>query len=840
MLSELRAYAPGQPGRSALTYCRWFSRVKESATNKRNRPLKAQTQPNTGAPFPEAVSVPAAGDTLRRALLAMLTALIIARPALRGESLGLVSDLSDPTGLIWMALVLLGCAAWAGWRMATGRVEVTIGRVETALLIGVGLLFLAVGSAAYQRAALLACWEWVGLLALLFLARQLAVSEREKHGLFAVLLATGVALSAQAIYQRAWELPRTAAQAVDFKDGPRAWVSRQYQLTFESLNDAEREALTQRLLRRNAHASYLYPSSLAAVLTLLASCLVAAVVITFRGQAETWQKIFASACALLAVLALFFTGEWLAMLAALLVSVPLVSQDKRLGWVAGCMIAGGLGLVFYLTGILNDTLQTRSEAWAATWKLIQDGRLWTGIGPGHFGYYHPAYMSESDTAVSLDAQSALLDLWASGGFLVPLAFIVAAAFVMGSVARWWRVTNAAERNTAVTPGTELPWEFYLGGMFGVLCAFVLRTSSLVEADILNLALLAALGSLAWFAAYALFEQIVWTPAERVTALSAGITAMGLTVLTGSGMDRPAVMALLAVAVALLLAHVEPVPWPLLSRTGPALSLPIPVFLGGALAFLLMVVVPTGNTAAVIRKARLGGFMVRSYYQLDDANRTIKDPISYMRNNILEPLRVANLEEKGVIRTNMLLAEWHAELWARTLLDQEADDVQRRAIAYARQATDLCSLPNGRDDKGQPITKAIGTEGLLTEYTVRLIFVQRMLAIAAQLDKEANDPKMPTARKNEVQRVAASRRSQARDAARRWSMPLIEAALKADPTNPRMAFLLAQVWDLVGDRQQRSAAVAEALRLNGRVGEPRRLTNAQRGQLEEWEKNELPK
>src|SRR5262249_42616019 len=155
---------------------------------------------------------------------------------------------------------------WAVWRLWSGNVAVYLGRVEAAILVGIAVLFAGVPWAAYTRAALMGCWEMIGLLMLLFLTRQLATTEREKHGLFAVLLATGVALSVQGLYQRGWELPRDRTQALspEEKEGPRGWVSRQFARTFENLSDGETEVLRQRLVHTRAHASFLFPSSLAA------------------------------------------------------------------------------------------------------------------------------------------------------------------------------------------------------------------------------------------------------------------------------------------------------------------------------------------------------------------------------------------------------------------------------------------------------------------------------------------------------------------------------------------------------------------------------------------------
>ncbi|MGL4553518.1 MAG: O-antigen ligase family protein, partial [Gemmataceae bacterium] len=287
--------------------------------------------------------------------------------------------------------------------------------MELAALVGVILLFVAGGWAAYRRAALFGCWEWAGLLALVFLTRQLATTEREKHGLYAVLLSVGVALSAQGLYQRVWKLPRDQAQAVEAKDGPHAWVARHFDQTLESVNDGERELLTRRVMNTNPHASFLYPASLAAVLALLVPGLIAAPVIAVRGEAESWQIAFAGLCALAASLALLATGAWLACLAALFTTAVVLGRGRAVGWAGAVLLTAAVAAALYATGSLDDTLKQRGEAWATSWKLIQNGRVWTGVGPAQFGFYYPAHMRETDGAPAIDANSAPLDLWAAGG-----------------------------------------------------------------------------------------------------------------------------------------------------------------------------------------------------------------------------------------------------------------------------------------------------------------------------------------------------------------------------------------------------------------------------------------
>lgn len=804
------------------------------ATVKRTPAPAGQKTPETAAsavPLAEFIA-----ERVRRGLLVLLTAALVARPAIRGESLGLVSELSDPGGLIWTLFLLLGCGIWAAWRSWTGRVELALGRVEMALLALVVLVFALVPWAAYQRAALMGGYELLGLVLLLFLTRQLATSEREKNGLYTVLLSVGVALAVQGAYQFAYELPRERVEALKGTEGPRFYVMKSFDFTLEPLTDGEREVLTQRILGRHPHASYLYPSSLAAVLALLLPGLFAAALFAWRGGAERWQWILALFAVVLAAFVLVVTGEWLTLLAAVVALGLILGSGRWLGLIGGVAGAVGLGAVLYASGAMQYTLTQRSEAWVGSWNLLRS-HLWAGLGAGHFPLYYPAIMQETDGAPPVNASAAPFDLLALGGIGALVAFLAAMAFLAAAVLRWWHVSTPSERDSASPPPPELPWEFYLGGMVGVLFAFVVRTSAITEADVLKLALLAGIGSLAWFGAYALFEQFTWTPAQRVLALSAGIFGMGLALLVGPGIDQPAVLAFLFAAVGMLLAHVEPAPNRWLSRPGLATGLPAPLFLGGAFAFLILVVVPACHTAIAIRQARLAVFVYETQPALSVEEQTIRDPLAFLRDKIIEPLRQAEREERGVVRTNAMLARWIGEQWVRLAgRDPDAPKLQLLAIEYAGHARTLCSLPDGPEGKIKPV----GSEGLMVEWTIRQLFTRRLLGIASQLEKEAKDPKMPKPRQEEVLKEVARLRTQARDAARQTAEITASKLREMDPTNPSLAYLEALLWDLAGAKAKRADAIEEALRLDERVGEARRLTNAQKGQIEAWQREENSK
>src|SRR5262249_32324510 len=134
----------------------------------------------------------------------------------------------------------------------------------------------------------------------------------------------------------------------------------------------------------------------------------------------------------------------------------------------------------------------------------------------------------------------LLEAWAAGGLGVALALAVAFGAFFWHVGRWW--SNLARRGRqppeGKSPGADAPgspggmappgavrWEYYIGGSLGLLLGFVLRVGALPPEDVLGEAVGAGLRAVVWFAAFALYERVRWTDAERVGALAAGVAAL---------------------------------------------------------------------------------------------------------------------------------------------------------------------------------------------------------------------------------------------------------------------------------------------------------------------------
>ena len=152
---------------------------------------------------------------MRRILLAVVTAFLVARPLTLGEDPGLLAT-ADPSNLLLTLLGMASVVAWAGWRYWFHKTDIYVGWTELFLVGVVGVLFLSAEFAAeYKHPARLIAWTWVGYLATLIIVRQVAVTPEERHGLFCVLLASAVSLSAHAIDQYTVDFPAQRKLADD-------------------------------------------------------------------------------------------------------------------------------------------------------------------------------------------------------------------------------------------------------------------------------------------------------------------------------------------------------------------------------------------------------------------------------------------------------------------------------------------------------------------------------------------------------------------------------------------------------------------------------------------------
>src|SRR5262249_28383877 len=171
----------------------------------------------------------------------------------------------------------------------------------------------------------------------------------------------------------------------------------------------------------------------------------------------------------------------------------------------------------------------RTDYWLATWSMIRD-HPWLGVGPGNFGRLYPRYMLLRAFEQVKDPHNLFLEIWATSGVFVLLVFVILLGMFYR---RTWPVfrdpwstaevsdTARAQNNAAATSR----WEFYAGGMVGLVLGFMLKAIDQSGDEILVEGAYAACRSLVWFAAFALFDRIPWSGISLPIALTAGVSAL---------------------------------------------------------------------------------------------------------------------------------------------------------------------------------------------------------------------------------------------------------------------------------------------------------------------------
>jgi O-antigen ligase len=794
---------------------------RSPATSKRTRPRRVGTTPTVAATATPQPQEEAAGSAaLRRALLVLVVALIVARPLVRGEDPGQLSDLSDPGSLTLTLVALVGCAGWAGWRLWSGRASLYVGPVEAGLFVVVLLYFLAVTWAPYRRAGWLTAWEWLGVALTAFLIRQLAARPEDQSALLGVFLASAVAVSAQGMYQAAYELPRQHRAAL----WPHDYVRQELDRRMLHPSTEEIDVLARQVQKQQVSGPYFLPSSMAVCLVLLLPGLAGAVVVCLRDRAPIWQTVLASLFVLLVGLALVLTRAWSVVAAGLVVGLlaaGLLWSRRRGGVKVGLPLAVVLGAAFLWalrrSGMLDDEIQRWGEVWPAAWQMLSE-HISVGAGPSQFGLLYPRYQSETSGAPASTPGSTPLDLWADLGLPGVVAFVAVLGLVVLALVRWWRSAGTPLAPPAAD-AEETPdvvrWEYYLGGMIGLVLAFALRAGTLPLGDVVvTETVLAAIGSVGWFAAFGLYERLRFGVADRVAVLVMGIVALLVACLVNPGITFPSVLGPLCIALALLLAAVTPAPATWLGRQRLALFLPPPALIAGAFCYFAFVFYPATESMAAVRRARLAG----TSYLVELGKQKLRDPQRVLTTQVIDPLRTAAGEDPGNVRIEVELSRWYVELWSRAPFEEGAKNPGTVAVAWAVLAQKTC--PPGPD-------------GYLAEYRARIRMAAILRDAAKRLVEEAKkNKKLTTEARKRNEEVATGLESRARNQCALAAEKLKEYLPNA-PNDPEVHFLLAHTLFEAGQQAEGRKQAELARHLDQLARQPRTLTDPQRDQVNRW-------
>jgi hypothetical protein len=762
--------------------------------------------------------------------------------------------------MLWL-VVAVGWAIWRVW----SRQETWSGTaVEVGLFVVVLLVSLSAATAAhYKHPALLIAWEWLILLFAFSLVRQLARTPEENRALLAAVLATGISLSVHAVYQYAVELPELRASSLDQEQLRQELTKINVHLPPD---DPHLDFWRERIQMKSVFATYAHPNSFAGYLALL---LPAAVGWTLHAWRQGWKRhaSLATGSTLVLGLALVLTFSRGAILASLVVGLVVAAVYlrsflwKHKSWVF--VGIAGLAVCSYLVARTEGgsyglarfgrSFGQRIDYWVATISMIQD-HPWLGVGPGNFGRHYPRYMVPTAYEKILDPHNFILEIGATCGVFTLLAFLITlGAFfrlLLGRVIREGAKRRRGEeekrtveetKRPAFSPSPLLPfspssptpirWEFYLGGMAGLLLGFLLRAGDLSKDEILFEGLNSAVRSLVWFGAFVLLDSIPWSGPSRTVALTAGVVALLLNLLVSGGIALPSVAQPLWVMAALALNSCADQSVARVSRNWPALCLPLPILTGLGLAYFIFIYDPVTNCVSALNEARqhygdnermpgwrnvveprwraVSGKDVRSagnYLALSASGPLHVLPIMYLhaqlrlpnaratdhylQEYILTPLERAVREDPGDVIPWVEFAEWYGEKW-RLFWDGEL----LQLCPNVEQLIQKTLLQAQRLDPD-------GKEGYLAEYRLRLLMAKRETARARQ-------------------HYGSAARA-------------MQKAVKLDPTEASLRYQLAEVLFQTDDPVEGRKEATKALELAGQSTFPtRNLTVPQREQIQKW-------
>ncbi len=779
----------------------------------------------------------AAGPSrLRRALLGLAAALVVARTLLPAEDPGLLESSSNALALVVPFLWFVALAGWAAWRWWAQRPAWYAGAVEAGLFAVVFFAFLATPAAASNRhAAWLVSWEWAGLFAAFFLARQLARDAADARGLLAALLASGVCLAAQSLWQRAAPPPAIAplgaldpadwprfrcqmlattgfAPPADVplgsliltlhKDGPTSFqgTPARYNVALETDEPALPSTLRPKVAPPPA-ATFSSVTNFAGLLALLLPALGGCALAAWLGGAPRWRVGAVFACAALVALALVLTRRRSAVLPCLLVGAaaavlawrhaathPSGRVSPRLLLLLGLGgLAAALGLAFVLRSSEGDDFRSLFDDWTSAWEVARE-HPWLGVGPGNFVRHSPAFLPPSAPEDVAHPSNFLHEVWAEDGLFAAagLAFALLAFFL----------TTLGFKQPPLRAAAPLPdddgeprWEFYLGGLFGLLLGFVLRAQPLPPEEIAAEGVMAGLRAVVWFAIFALLQDVRWSGATRVLACTAGVAALLIHLTVAGTISVPGVAQPLLVMMALALNGLPENPVPV-GNAWLGRLLPLPLSAATALTFLLQILGPV-TTGASTRRAALAVAQIsldrRGGVSPDGRATQPRDP-GQVLGRVATGLKEAVEADPLSPRLWADRANWFGEL-------HEAFPANPR---YLAEALNSARTAQELDPRGEA--------GYLAEARLLLMASRPRSGLVA-----AMGPEMAKAAPTPLLKLAAFR-----------------------PRDARLRYRVAEALRLGGDFALGRVHAAKALELDDKAPTPaRKLTVRQRERLREW-------
>jgi hypothetical protein len=625
-----------------------------------------------------------------------------------------------------LSVLWLGVAVgWAAWRVWSRQGAWYGGLIELGLLLIVVIHFSsATWAASYRHPAVLIAWEWFILSVVFSVVRQLAGSHADNRRLLAAMLASGVSLSAYAVYQYTVEMP--AMRTYVAENTARERKARAAQGGSVEAFDRGSAARTKRVGENNVYATFAHPNAFAGFLALLIPAGWLAFVTARKLTNWSGHTLCTLGAFLILGLALWLTHSRGAVLSLALVALVSTALElRRHGnetgvpkwWMAGAAVAAIVVAALLVSGtelgsrglaLARESFEKRIDYWTATWKLITDPKhpmhFWLGVGPGNFSRHYPRYMDEAAHEQITDPHNLFMEMWATTGVFGICLLVATLGLVL------WRLLGAGSEDDSAecqsNAGFATRWEFYIGGTVGLILGFILSSmpasgGQLSKDEFLINGVVAGGRAIVWFAAFALFETLRWTPRRIRFAAAAGITALLLNLCVSGGISLPSVAQPLWVMAAIGMNTVPCVStWN--ARSWIAVVAPLPLLAAVWLYYIVAVYVPVHNGLSSLHAASQNYSVWQVAYDID-WQQSLKDGydpsqrLAIMNRNkqfldrlILPRLHAAHSADPANVAPLLDLAIWYGEKWKVI----PTIETRAAALGYAKRAEEID--PDGKE------------------------------------------------------------------------------------------------------------------------------------------------
>jgi len=326
---------------------------------------------------------------------------------------------------------------------------------------------------------------------------------------------------------------------------------------------------------------------------------------------------------------------------------------KRVWLLASLVIVSVSAVMLWKTNSLagifkkesSGGLSARIDYWKGTWKMIDQFPL-LGVGPGNFGNSYARFMNENALEKIKDPHNFALELWSSAGIIALLLFITVIAILFQRLVMHHENESAEQGYSDPIP----PWVCYLGGMLGLLIAFVLRVEYKPPSDLIQESIGALLRTAGWFIAIGVLENLHINKFWMRRILLAGLIAMLLNLcVSGSIIFASVMVPFWAVAA---LAWSTTFSGSTIRGIKPAWVFPVVAGVTGI--FMVGVFLPLANAFTLGTQAIQNGQLIAT----SPPDRKNDSKLVKLRTLVLSPLQQASVLEPQNPRWNLLLGNWY--------------------------------------------------------------------------------------------------------------------------------------------------------------------------------------